>query len=75
MEHNSSYSTPLSLTSQFPFCGLPLRLDTYLGCTFGCIYCSSKDRGGNYKYVVSKPANPAFINNFLLPPKENAVVS
>ncbi len=69
MEHNSSYSTPLSLTSQFPFCGLPLRLDTYLGCTFGCIYCSSKDRGGNYKYVVSKPANPAFINNFFTPTK------
>jgi DNA repair photolyase len=33
------YSSPLSLTSQFYFCPVPLRLDTYSGCSHGCIYC------------------------------------
>lgn len=61
------YSNPLSITSQFPFCGLPLRMDTYLGCSFGCIYCFSKDRGGNYKYVSSRPANPNSIINYFKP--------
>ena len=64
MEPNCYYSTPLSLTSQFAFCGLPLRLDTYLGCTFGCVYCYSRDRGGNYKYTISKPADPTHIIGF-----------
>lgn len=64
MEINSYYSNPLSLTSQFPFCALPLRLDTYLGCTFGCVYCYAKDRGGSYKYTISKPANPKYIINY-----------
>jgi len=33
------YSSPLSLTSQFYFCPVPLRLDTYSGCEHNCIYC------------------------------------
>lgn len=31
-----TYNNPLSITSQFSFCGLPFRLDTYAGCSIGC---------------------------------------
>jgi DNA repair photolyase len=41
------YTTPFSITSQFSFCGLPLRLDTYRGCAFRCSYCFARYRGGN----------------------------
>jgi len=33
------YSAPISLTSQFYFCPVPLRLDTYSGCSHQCVYC------------------------------------
>jgi DNA repair photolyase len=45
-EHDH-YTTPLSLTSQFFFCGLPLRLDSYRGCAFQCSFCYARYRGGN----------------------------
>jgi DNA repair photolyase len=41
------YTTPLGLTSQFSFCGLPLRLDTYAGCGLSCTYCFARLRGGS----------------------------
>jgi DNA repair photolyase len=41
------YSYGLSLTSQFYFCGLPLRLDPYSRCLFNCCYCFASARGGN----------------------------
>jgi len=40
------YRYALSLTSQFPFCGLPLRLDAYSRCQFNCLYCFASARGG-----------------------------
>lgn len=43
----TGYTTPLGLTSQFSFCALPLRLDTYRGCSFRCTYCFARYRGGN----------------------------
>ena len=42
-----TYNNPLSITSQFSFCGLPFRLDTYSGCSIGCKYCFARLRGGN----------------------------
>lgn len=33
------YNSPISLTSQFYFCPVPLRLDTYSGCSHKCVYC------------------------------------
>lgn len=36
----------LSLSSQFPFCGIPLRLDSYSRCQFACRYCFASARGG-----------------------------
>lgn len=32
------FDTPKA-TSKIGICGLPLRADTYSGCTFGCTYC------------------------------------
>jgi DNA repair photolyase len=53
MEHRSLPVYPavrmtenLSLTSQLHFCGLPLRLDSYVGCAFDCGYCFARRRGG-----------------------------
>jgi DNA repair photolyase len=37
----------LSVTSQFYYCGLPLRLDSYSRCQFNCSYCFANARGGN----------------------------
>lgn len=55
---NTEYKNPLSITSQFSFCGLPFRLDTYSGCSFNCIYCYSHKRGGNSNFSNIKIANP-----------------
>ena len=53
-----AYSNPISVTNQFAFCGLPLRLDTYAGCAFRCSYCFARYRGG-YSYPDEiRPANP-----------------
>lgn len=35
---------PLSVSSKFAICGLPLRLDTYKNCTFNCDYCFANHR-------------------------------
>ncbi len=50
------FQTPLSITSQFSFCGLPFRLDTYAGCSFNCTYCFARLRGG---YIHSKKLRAA----------------
>lgn len=52
------YTTPLSLTSQFFFCGLPLRLDSYRGCAFQCSFCYARYRGGNSPAPNVVPADP-----------------
>jgi DNA repair photolyase len=52
------FTNPLSITSQFPFCGLPLRLDSYAGCAFRCTYCFARYRGGNTYGDSVRPANP-----------------
>lgn len=41
------YKHSLSITSQLPFCSVPLRLDTYNECQFSCSFCFAKTRGGN----------------------------
>jgi DNA repair photolyase len=52
------YEFALSVTSQFYFCSLPLRLDCYSRCGFGCTYCFSLARGGNFDAGRIKPASP-----------------
>jgi DNA repair photolyase len=57
----SLYQNSLSVTSQFSFCGLPFRLDTYSGCSFNCTYCFARLRGGNINTKNLKSANPDYI--------------
>lgn len=45
------YRYGLGLTSQFYFCGLPLRLDAYSKCAFRCSYCFAHARGGAHRDV------------------------
>jgi len=61
----SAYTTPLSVTSQFLFCGLPLRLDTYRGCAFQCAFCFARRRGGNTPVAKVAPASVDQIRNTL----------
>ncbi len=61
MEFN--YKNPLSVTSQFGFCGLPFRMDTYSGCAFGCSYCFARLRGGNINSKKIQAADPDVIIN------------
>lgn len=35
---------PLNVSSKFAICGLPIRVDTYKNCSFGCKYCFANDR-------------------------------
>ena len=35
---------PLNVSSKFAICGLPLRVDTYRTCPFGCKYCFANYR-------------------------------
>ena len=54
-----AFTVPLTLTSQFAFCGLPLRLDTYAGCAFQCKFCFARYRGGATAGETIRPADPA----------------
>lgn len=36
--------TPLNVSSKFAICGLPIRMDTYKTCSFGCKYCFANNR-------------------------------
>lgn len=58
---NGEYTYPLGITSQFSFCGLPLRLDTYSGCAFSCTYCFARLRGGKTAVKKLRSANPNVI--------------
>lgn len=41
-----SYKYYSGLTSQLPFCGIPIRLDASNKCEFGCAYCFASTRQG-----------------------------
>ena len=53
----SEYEYSLSLTSQFPFCSVPLRLDSYSKCQFACRYCFAAARGGSRSASTLKIAS------------------
>lgn len=35
---------PLNVSSKFAICGLPIRVDSYKTCSFGCKYCFAENR-------------------------------
>lgn len=43
-EDNIKEFIPLNVSSKYAICGLPLRLDTYKTCGFGCKYCFAENR-------------------------------
>ena len=51
------YRYALAPTSQFYFCGVPLRLDTSPKCSLNCLYCFAMARGGRRtsKHLAAKP--------------------
>lgn len=51
----------LSLTSQVSFCGLPLRLDSYIGCAFDCGYCFARRRGGDVDTRRIRMGDPGYL--------------
>jgi len=53
------YENPLTVTSQFPFCGLPLRLDSYIGCQFQCGFCYARNRIEDHSGIA--PAVPGYL--------------
>ncbi len=59
------YRYALSLTSQFYFCGLPLRLDPYGACLFSCQYCFASARGGLRQPKGLQVADPQLIERRL----------
>ena len=42
--NNTKTFEPLNVSSKFAICGLPIRVDTYKTCSFGCKYCFSNNR-------------------------------
>ncbi|MCH8153566.1 MAG: hypothetical protein IH830_14495 [Planctomycetes bacterium] len=40
------YSYAIGISSQFYYCALPLRIDTYSQCLYDCAYCFARARGG-----------------------------
>jgi DNA repair photolyase len=59
VEPAKQYENPLTITSQFPFCGLPLRLDSYRGCQFQCGFCFARNRIEEYNGLT--PARTGYL--------------
>ena len=64
----NTYKNFIGFKSIFFFCSLPIRLDSYRGCTFNCLYCFSKKlnnrKPGFHSTVI--PANPASLTALML---------
>lgn len=48
-DKDTPYSYALGWSSQFYFCTLPFRLDSYRRCEFDCTYCFVTHRGGSFR--------------------------
>lgn len=77
------YSEFIAIKSLFYFCSLPLRLDSYSGCTFGCKYCFSNklnNRKASFHNDMKK-GSPSKLRSLILrslnttSDKDSAVVS
>lgn len=44
MNDNIKKFNPLNVSSKFAICGLPIRIDSYKTCSFGCKYCFAENR-------------------------------
>lgn len=48
---------PIKVSSKFPICALPLRLDSYNDCEFNCTYCFSNNRSIGVRTLSSPDFN------------------
>jgi DNA repair photolyase len=60
-----TYEYSLSVTSQFYFCGLPLRLDSYGSCLYACQYCFAAARGGRRTPKALRIADAGYLSRLL----------
>lgn len=60
------YKHHIGITSQAPFCSVPLRLDAYGFCQFSCSFCFAKARGGHRATKPVTEANPEALRQRLL---------
>lgn len=44
MDREIKTFNPLNVSSKFAICGLPIRIDSYKTCSFGCKYCFAENR-------------------------------
>jgi DNA repair photolyase len=67
------YKEFISFKSIFYFCALPLRLDSYNGCTYNCLYCFSQclNNRNQDKFKKPKPANPHQLEKLLASSSKN----
>jgi DNA repair photolyase len=67
------YKNFIAFKSLFYFCSLPLRLDSYRGCTYGCLYCFSRSLNNRSPKAFSKPvpASPAEFKHLMNLVQEN----
>lgn len=61
----SAYRYALSITSQFPFCSIPFRLDSFSSCQFACRYCFAAARGGYTGQSKIQTADPLMLGRRL----------
>jgi DNA repair photolyase len=60
-----NYECSLGVTSQFYFCGLPVRLDAYSHCSYRCSYCFAAARGGQSRQRPLQVIDPAALRRRL----------
>ena len=65
------YSSPFNVNNQIYFCGVPFRLDTYMGCSHMCRYCfvraaelTSASRDNKGQWIIA--ANPQDVRRDLI---------
>jgi DNA repair photolyase len=58
LQDKKNYKYYSGITSQVNFCSIPLRLDAYNKCDFGCGYCFAKTRQGHGRKESAQIANP-----------------
>jgi DNA repair photolyase len=71
----NSYKHAVSVSGQVFFCAAPIRLDSYDGCQFGCVYCFSRKRARLWSSDGLHEINPSTFNRRLLRVRAGLIAS
>jgi len=74
MQHGA-YEKFATITGQLYFCSMPIRVDSYNRCQFGCTYCFSRRRAQNTSLHNAKTADPGVLRRRLKRAQEGPIVS